>query len=586
MTFRAKPVVKRTHRPNWEADHRRNIYLNIGFGLVVLAALLILGAAAGASWYGDHWAAIAHVNGVGISKDDLSTRVNIDTYRLNQAEQELRSLVSKGQMTQTEADSRTSTLEQARANIPSNALSELIDEELQRQLASKMGVSVSDQQVTDALVKEATTPETRHVFMIAVDPSKGVTGTPTDTQKAAAKVRAETALSEIQGGQKFADVAKKMSDDTSASSGGDLGFISSSATIDTDFVAALFKLPVNGVTGVMAGADGIYRIGTVTQIVAPSVDGQYQQKIQNAGISLDAYKSVVKASVVTTALQDKVVAQLTTSSSSQRHVLEIFEEIPQNGFTADQAGTGDEVKVRHILFSPNHLTDPTAISALSANDPAWAAAKKLADDAYAKLKADPSQFAAIAEKQSDDTSTGANGGDLPYLTQSELDPSFASAVFKAGLKPNEILEPVKSQYGWHVIQFISRRPQAPQRMANVQTAITSLKEDFSTVAKEQSNATDAANGGDMGWIAQYQIDPTLEKAIFATSVGQTSTVVTTSAGLYLFKVIDVQTRKPDSTQITALKSTGWTNWYADQKAKASIQQDPNALSAYSSASPS
>lgn len=586
MTFRAKPVVKRTHRPNWEADHRRNIYLNIGFGLVVLAALLILGAAAGASWYGDHWAAIAHVNGVGISKDDLSTRVNIDTYRLNQAEQQLRSLVSKGQMTQTEADSRTSTLEQERANIPSNALSELIDEELQRQLASKMGVSASDQQVSDALVKEATTPETRHVFMITVDPAKGVTGTPTDTQKAAAKVRAETALSEIQAGQKFADVAKKLSDDTSASSGGDLGFISSAATIDTDFVAALFKLPANGVTGVMAGADGIYRIGTVTQVVASSVDGQYQQKIQNAGISLDAYKSVVKASVVTTALQDKVVAQLTTSSSSQRHVLEIFEEVPQNGFTADQAGTGDEVKVRHILFSPNHLTDPTAISALSANDPAWAAAKKLADDAYTKLKADPSQFATIAEKQSDDTSTGANGGDLPYLTQSELDPSFASAVFKAGLKPDEILAPVKSQYGWHVIQFISRRPQAPQRMANVQTAITSLKQDFSTVAKEQSNASDAANGGDMGWIAQYQIDPTLEKAIFATSVGQTSTVVTTSAGLYLFKVIDVQARKPDSTQITALKSTGWTNWYADQKAKASIQQDPNALGAYSSASPS
>lgn len=586
MTFRAKPVVKRTHRPNWEADHRRNIYLNIGFGLVVLAALLILGAAAGASWYGDHWAPIAHVNGVGISKDDLATRVNIDTYRLNEAEQQIRALVSKGQMTQTEADSRTSTLEQQRPNIPSSALSELIDEELQRQLAAKMGVSVSDQQVSDALVTEATTPETRHAFMITVDPSKGVTGTPTDTQKAAAKVRAETALSEIQGGQKFADVAKKVSDDTSASSGGDLGFISSSASIDADFVKALFKLPVNGVTDVMLGADGIYRIGTVTEIAPKSVDGQYQQKIQNAGISLDSYKAVVKASLVATGLQDKVTAQLTSTASSQRHVLEIFEEIPQNGFTADQAGTGDEVKVRHILFSPNHLTDPTAISALSANDPAWTAAKKLADDAYAKLKADPSLFASMAEKESDDTSSGANGGDLPYLTQSELDPSFAAAVFKSGLKPNEILAPVKSQYGWHVIQFIDRRPQAPQRMANVQTALNSLKEDFSAVAKAQSNASDASNGGDMGWIAQYQIDPTLEKAIFATKVGATSTVVTTSAGLYIFKVIDEQTRKPDSNQVTALKSTGWTNWYADQKTKASIEQDPNALSAYASASPS
>ena len=38
MTFRAKPVVKRSHRPSWESQDRRNFYLNLGFGLVVVAA--------------------------------------------------------------------------------------------------------------------------------------------------------------------------------------------------------------------------------------------------------------------------------------------------------------------------------------------------------------------------------------------------------------------------------------------------------------------------------------------------------------------------------------------------------------------
>ena len=38
MTFRAKPVVKRAHRPAWEAQDRRNFYLNLGFGLIVLLA--------------------------------------------------------------------------------------------------------------------------------------------------------------------------------------------------------------------------------------------------------------------------------------------------------------------------------------------------------------------------------------------------------------------------------------------------------------------------------------------------------------------------------------------------------------------
>ena len=50
MTFRAKPVVKRAHRPAWESQDRRNFYLNIGFGLIVVAgASLILGIAAGLS---------------------------------------------------------------------------------------------------------------------------------------------------------------------------------------------------------------------------------------------------------------------------------------------------------------------------------------------------------------------------------------------------------------------------------------------------------------------------------------------------------------------------------------------------------
>ena len=54
MTFRAKPVVKRAHRPAWEAQDRRNFYLNVGFGLIVLLALIILGIAVGLSYYNDH----------------------------------------------------------------------------------------------------------------------------------------------------------------------------------------------------------------------------------------------------------------------------------------------------------------------------------------------------------------------------------------------------------------------------------------------------------------------------------------------------------------------------------------------------
>ena len=48
MTFRAKPVVKRAHRASWETQDRRNLYLNLGFGLIVVIAVVILADRRGA----------------------------------------------------------------------------------------------------------------------------------------------------------------------------------------------------------------------------------------------------------------------------------------------------------------------------------------------------------------------------------------------------------------------------------------------------------------------------------------------------------------------------------------------------------
>ena len=54
MTFRARPVVQRAKKPTWESRDRRNLFLNLGFGLAVVAALLILVVAVGWWYYNDH----------------------------------------------------------------------------------------------------------------------------------------------------------------------------------------------------------------------------------------------------------------------------------------------------------------------------------------------------------------------------------------------------------------------------------------------------------------------------------------------------------------------------------------------------
>ena len=74
----------------------------------------------------------------------------------------------------------------------------------------------------------------------------------------------------------------------------------------------------------------------------------------------------------------------------------------------------------------------------------------------------------------------------------------------------------------------------------------------------------------MGWIARDQLSAEQENAIFAAPVGSVSQVLTLSDGLYIFKVSQEQTRLPDADQITILKDSAFSNWYAIQKSKASI----------------
>lgn len=63
-------------------------------------------------------------------------------------------------------------------------------------------------------------------------------------------------------------------------------------------------------------------------------------------------------------------------------------------------------------------------------------------------------FAAVAKAESDDTATGAKGGDLGTMSRGRMIPEFEKAVFD--LKPGEISEPVKTPFGYHIVQMQER----------------------------------------------------------------------------------------------------------------------------------
>ena len=92
----------------------------------------------------------------------------------------------------------------------------------------------------------------------------------------------------------------------------------------------------------------------------------------------------------------------------------------------------DEVHARHILV-------PT---------------EQEAKDIVAQLKKG-ADFATLAKQKSKDPGAANSGGDLGWFTKSQMVPAFADAAFK--LDKGQISDPVKTQFGWHVIEVLDKR---------------------------------------------------------------------------------------------------------------------------------
>jgi parvulin-like peptidyl-prolyl isomerase len=569
MTFRAKPVVKRTHKPSWESRDRRNFYLNLGFGLIVAAAVVILGIAVALSYYNDHLVSVGSVAGKAITRDELADRALIEAWRLDEADRRIRTQTVAGHLTQAQADLQSQIVVQQRQQLAAIALERIIDNRIQADLATTEGVTVADADIDARLLEEATTAETRHAWVIEVAPEVSADAAePTAAQVAAARTKIDGALRDIQGGKSWEDIAKTVSTDTStAPQAGDLGWIGlKDGQTDEAFVTALFAAEVDKPTAVITGDDGTFRIGRVTEIAPKEVDGAYNDKLVNDGLDLAKYRAVVRGDVVRQKLEDKVVADA-LKPGPQREVREIY----LSKETVDLPA--EAVKVRHILYSPKDSPGDAQAGTIPETDPSWAQAKADADAAYAKLQADPSQFDAIARAESDEESargeTGSGGVLGAYVSaDSSYVPSFSGPIIAAKASDGQILPPIKTEFGYHIVQIQSHAPD----LAKIKAEIDGGK-DFAALAKEFSEGSEAAGGGDLGWIARGQLDTDRTKAIFDTPIGKTSAIVTVANdGDYLFDVVKEETRTPEGRQLDEIRSRAFNDWYTPKKAAVVVER--------------
>jgi peptidyl-prolyl cis-trans isomerase C len=80
-------------------------------------------------------------------------------------------------------------------------------------------------------------------------------------------------------------------------------------------------------------------------------------------------------------------------------------------------------------------------------------------------------FATLARERSKDPGA-AEGGDLGYFTKDQMVPEFAEVAFK--MYPGQISNPVKTQFGWHVIKLEDKRTKQPPEFGKVTDQIQSF----------------------------------------------------------------------------------------------------------------
>jgi len=569
MTIRAKPVTKK-RRSAWESERRQQTIVTIGFIAIIVIAVLILAGAVGATYYNAHLKPIANVDGTTIDQDQFNDRVAVFNFRYQIAEQRIREAVAAGTLEKDVAQQQLDQFTSAQDNVQSQALQSLIDETLLRKLAGPLGVTVTPAEVDQELAADAGAPAQRHVIVMTFEPqTDATTGLPSDAQRTAAQQKAAQAVAAMKAGTSFADAAKQYAGDSTG--GEDYGFISADdSSDDPAIVKAAFALPDKGTTDVVQGQDGFYRVAEVTEIRPATNDPNFLDQLrQNASES--AYRTALEGSILRTKVSQKLIDEQLSGPVDQVHAYEIFLS------TSDPTGQGsvaaslqDEVQVSHILYSPNG--DSQAAATLDANDPAWAAAKAKADKAAADLRAitDISKreaaFAALAKTDSNDTGSASNGGDLGFQQRSTFVTEFSDAIFDGTHTKGEIIGPVKTQYGWHVIMYEALKEAPAKRINTISNEVRQPGASFQAIAKTESEGLEADQGGDLGWFAKGQAtDYRIEQTLFGLQPGGISLSLLLSDGYHLYKVDSRESRPAYGAQVAQIRANAFNDWYNPQK---------------------
>ena len=170
----------------------------------------------------------------------------------------------------------------------------------------------------------------------------------------------------------------------------------------------------------------------------PSVD-DFKLQLQWAGLTEDVLKARLAEEIKFDKLKQEIIGDLPVSD---REIQEAYER----------------VRASHILITPDIDSEE-----------GWAEAEQKAQEIWSELTLD--NFAELAKLHSEDSSA-EQGGDLGYISRGRTVPEFEAAVF--ALAVDEISEPVRSMYGYHLITVTERQEAEGEEFENVRSLIEDM----------------------------------------------------------------------------------------------------------------
>ena len=192
-----------------------------------------------------------------------------------------------------------------------------------------------------------------------------------------------------------------------------------------------------------------------------------------------------------------------------------------------------------------------------ATDADWARVKAEADIYKSKIdKGD--DFAEMAKAYSEDNSS-QNGGDVGWFKRGQMVKPFEDAAFL--LAVGQVSEPVRSQFGWHIIKLLGRRGEKDSTEVNAGHILLRVRPSTETVDqayKSANNLLDEVSGSDLasaakklglivqntglflknGSIPKIGADPKITQFAFNQSIGTVSQIYETDGGIVVVRVAE------------------------------------------------